>query len=130
MSDRSRLTESHAVMGSPAYMSPEQLRTEDLDTKSDIYSLGATLYTLLTGEPPFLADGLVELSVRVLQDEPEPPSRRRPDVRAGVEAACMRCLAKDPAQRPSALELADALEGAAEDSLMGKISRRFRRKHV
>lgn len=98
------------LVGTPAYMSPEQLRTEDLDPKSDIYSLGATLYTLLTGEPPFLADGLVELSVRVLQDTPEEPSRRRADIRPGVEALCMRCLAKEPAERPGADELAEGLE--------------------
>ena len=106
-----RLTRTRAVMGSPAYMSPEQMReARSADVRSDIWSMGVCLYELLTGRPPFNADTLPDLFVTVLQGTPVPPSTLRPEVPIGLSETVLRCLEKDPARRfQSARELAHAL---------------------
>jgi len=117
------------IMGSAHYMSPEQASgKERVGPKSDLYSLGATLYELLTGEPPFKADGLVELINKHLMEEPPLPSSANREVPAEMDFLVERLLAKDPAQRCySAAEVADYLEdlllrgGGRKASAMGEI---------
>jgi eukaryotic-like serine/threonine-protein kinase len=91
-----KLTQTAAVMGSPGYMSPEQLRsTRDADVRSDIWALGVILYELACGRPPFVAESITELTLRVAMD-PTPALRVSP---AGFEQIVYRCLEKDPARR-------------------------------
>ena len=101
-------TATGALLGSPPYMAPEQVRhAATVTAAADIYSLGATLYYLLTSRAPFHAASLPELLQQVLDDEPLPPSRLQPTVNRDLETICLKCLEKEPARRyPSALELA------------------------
>jgi serine/threonine-protein kinase len=95
-----KLTQDGAVPGTPAYMSPEQAGgQEELGPASDIYSVGALAYFLLTGRPPFAGRSAVKVLAAHLYEEPEPVSARRPGVPADLEAAVLRCLAKNPADR-------------------------------
>jgi tetratricopeptide (TPR) repeat protein len=109
-----RLTHTGEIVGTPAYMSPEQAGGEpgQAGPASDVYGLGATLYELLCGRPPFMADTLIEVFAAIVT-EPAPSLRAlRPDLPGELEAICMRCLAKEPAERfPSAAALAEALRG-------------------
>ena len=96
----SSLTQTSAVMGSPLYMSPEQMRSaRNADARSDIWALGTILYELLTGEPPFNGETLGEVFAAVMTAEPRPPRASRPDIPEGLEHALMRALEKDPARR-------------------------------
>ncbi|MBO0919201.1 serine/threonine-protein kinase, partial [Streptomyces laculatispora] len=107
---RTDLTAVGFVIGTPLYMSPEQIRApEVLDSRSDLYSLGCLLHTLLTGGPPFDGAGTAVLAQH-LGDVPEPPSARRPELAGfpGLDALILRLLAKEPDERP-----ADAAEVAA-----------------
>jgi len=94
------LTKTSSIMGSPLYMSPEQMRSSrDVDARTDIWSLGAILYELLAGEPPFNGESMTQLVAVILQ-EPVPSLReRRPDVAPELEAIILRALEKDPARR-------------------------------
>jgi serine/threonine protein kinase len=95
------------------YMAPEQAAgATRVGPAADIHALGAMLYELLTGTPPFLADTVRETLDRIRRDEPEPPARLRPDVPHRLEVVCLRCLIKDPDGRyPDAAALAAALRG-------------------
>ena len=107
------LTQVQTVIGTAAYMAPEQALAQrtGLTTAVDVYSLGAILYELLTGQPPFVGDSCVDTLAMVIKERPLPPSRRNPKVPGDLEAICMKCLAKEPAQRyGSALDLARDLE--------------------
>ncbi|MBI4577846.1 MAG: serine/threonine protein kinase, partial [Planctomycetes bacterium] len=96
-----RLTRTGTILGTPAYMAPEQALGDvaRVDARSDIYSLGAVLYEMLTGRPPFEGDSAVRVLHRVLVDEPVRPRRRNPAVSRDVETVCLKALEKDPARR-------------------------------
>src|SRR5262249_2228720 len=98
--DGAKLTLDGAVAGTPAYLSPEQAGGQDaVDARSDIYSVGALAYFLLSGLPPFAGRTGMKLSPAHLYEGPEPLSRHRPDVPGDLEAVILRCLAKDPNAR-------------------------------
>ncbi|TMG80278.1 MAG: cyclic nucleotide-binding domain-containing protein, partial [Betaproteobacteria bacterium] len=99
-----------AQMGSPYYMSPEQLEGKDLSFHSDMYSLGVVLYELLTGRKPFLAENLPALIDKIIKLPPLAPSEARPELPKELDRLLLRALAKSPAQRyPSWQEFALAL---------------------
>jgi serine/threonine protein kinase len=109
----SALTQQGAIMGTPAYMPPEQAGEEfaQVGPHSDVYSLGAILYTLLAGKPPYEAETALRTILKVIGPEMPPPVRSlRPEVPAALERICMKCLNKQPADRfPTARALADEL---------------------
>jgi serine/threonine protein kinase len=94
------LTQTTAVMGTPLCMSPEQMNSpRDATPRSDIWSLGAILYELLTRHPPFDAQTITQLAMMIVHDQPPPMAKYRPDVPPGLEAVVRRCLEKDPKKR-------------------------------
>ncbi|HEX2876063.1 MAG TPA: protein kinase [Polyangiaceae bacterium] len=105
------LTKTAALIGSPLYMAPEQMRSaKDVDTRADIWSLGAMLYEMLTGEPPYTGESIPQLCAALLHDDPIPLRQHRPEVPEGLEQAVLRCLMKDRNHRfPTVFELGRAL---------------------
>ena len=107
------LTQAGTVIGTPSYMSPEQCRGREVDSRSDIYSLGVILYEMLTGSVPFFAKHSAEVVAMHVSEAPPPPSARNPAVPPAVEAVVMRALQKHPdARQQSAGELAKELSTA------------------
>ena len=99
------------VIGTAAYLSPEQAQGAPVDQRSDIYSLGCVLYEMLGGRPPFTGDTPLSVAYRHVKEDPQPPSRVNPDVPAALDAITMKALAKNPENRyQSATELRDDLE--------------------
>jgi serine/threonine protein kinase len=106
-----RLTRSNGFVGTPAYLAPELIRGVPAGPASDVYALGATLYEILVGRPPFLGASVAAVLDRALSARPVPPRALRGDVPAALERVCFNCLEKAPAHRPpSAASVARALE--------------------
>jgi eukaryotic-like serine/threonine-protein kinase len=94
------MTATGMLMGTPYYMSPEQVRGRRVDAASDIYSLGALAYHLVTGRPPFAGDNAIAVGFAHLSEVPASPRQLRADATAELDAAIARALAKEPADRP------------------------------
>ncbi|MCX7872153.1 MAG: protein kinase [Verrucomicrobiae bacterium] len=125
------LTRSQAILGSAAYMSPEQAsgKTADISVASDVYSLGAMLYEMLTGKPPFIGDSFVGVIHSVIENEPTRPSTIISDIDPELETICLKCLEKQPQHRYSsaldvALELERWLDG---EPILARPATRFER---
>jgi eukaryotic-like serine/threonine-protein kinase len=98
-SDASQLTSQGAVLGTVAYMSPEQVRAKELDARTDLFSYGATLYEMATGKPPFDGGSAGEICGAILHQEPTPPSRINPQIPQTLETAILKALEKDRSLR-------------------------------
>ena len=115
--DSHTLTQTATVLGTSAYMSPEQAMGQPVDARSDIYSLGCVLYEMLTGEPPFIADVSAAVLHQHVRVEPKPARERNPAIPAALNDIVMQMLAKSPGDRPqSAAEVRDRLRQALADS--------------
>jgi tRNA A-37 threonylcarbamoyl transferase component Bud32 len=111
--DTQQLTLAGQAIGTPDYMSPEQATGRPTDARSDIYSAGVMLYEMLTGRAPFRGEGALAVVAQHVNQPPPPPRLFAPQLPAAVEAALLRALAKDPAERyQSAREMAEALAAA------------------
>jgi class 3 adenylate cyclase len=107
--DRSRLTSEGAMIGTVAYMPPEQATGRESDPRADLYSLGCVLYEMLTGRPPFLGEDAVSLISQHLNTPPVAPSWHNQDVSPALEALVMQLLSKSPEDRPNSDEVVDRL---------------------
>jgi serine/threonine-protein kinase len=109
------LTRAGAILGTPAYLAPEQARGDVVDFRADMYALGVTLYEALAGQPPFTGENAAALLKQHLNEEPIKPRTLAPHMRPAVEALVMKLLAKDPAARfASYPELRAAIASARE----------------
>jgi len=109
----SKMTQTGTMLGSPSYMSPEQVLGREVDGRSDLFSLGVVLYETLTGADPFSASSPSTVLYKIVHEEPDPLPERNRAVTPALDAVIRRALAKDPARRyPTAQALADALAGA------------------
>lgn len=112
MENAARVTLDQQVLGTLRYMSPEQVtgRSEEVGPRSDIYSLGVTLYELVTGQPPFVGENFIEVANKIELDPPKPPSEVFPGLALALDSICLRALAKDANDRFASMgEFAEAL---------------------
>jgi len=96
---QAQVTSTGTLLGTPAYMAPEQFTGMPIDGRSDLFSLGVILYWLATGDKPFTGDTITAVSYKIVHTEPIAPRQLNPGVPAALEAVILKCLAKDPAAR-------------------------------
>jgi eukaryotic-like serine/threonine-protein kinase len=124
----SQVSGSDRVLGTPAYLSPEQIEGRKQDSRSDLFSLGVVLYEMITGVRPFVGDSLGEVCAQILTANPVPPSKLDPAVPAAFDRILARCLAKNPEERyQSGNDLARALYLVARcgDKLLAQPKRTY-----
>ncbi len=111
-----RLTQTDAIMGTPAYISPEQAKAESVNQRSDIYSLGIILYEMVTGSVPFVADTPLAVILKHISDPLPPPSILKKDIPESIERVILKALAKEPTDRyATAAEFLSAWKRALEE---------------
>lgn len=122
-----KLTQTGKFAGTPTFMSPEAGRCQHIDARSDIYSVGATMYFLLAGSPPFVGSSITEVLTALMLDTPERPSVRRGEaIPEALEQIVLRCLEKDPARRFQTMrELTTALSQLSIGTWSNDDARRF-----
>jgi hypothetical protein len=124
------ITRSGVLVGTPMYMSPEQVNGEPLDGRSDVFSLGVVLYRMATGGEPFRGANLTAMLRAVAEQEPAPPDAVNPKVPEALADLIRRMLAKDRAARPDAAEVAEALRAIEEGSALPTTEWRPRRRRM
>lgn len=121
------LTQTGTVLGTARYISPEQAKGDTASERSDLYALGAMLYEMATGEPPFTGDTAVSVAEKHVREEVEPPRVLNPELSEAYERIVMRCLAKSPTERfATAREAAAALEGGLQPEPLSRPRRLLR----
>jgi tetratricopeptide (TPR) repeat protein len=135
----SSLTRTGAVIGTPYYLSPEQAQglSDEVDHRADIYALGVIMYELATGRLPFVGQTTVELYNRIVNDDPVPPTKFKPQLTRALETVCLKAMAKDPADRYDTAEafaadvralLAGAQISAKVEGRLGRSIKAMRKK--
>jgi serine/threonine-protein kinase len=117
---RMERTRSGSLLGTPAYMSPEQARGRGVDLRTDLYALGVIAFEMMAGRLPFVEESAMEMVVAHLQQPPPAPSSVRPDLPPEADALILRLLDKDPANRPPLPAVVDALRGIQRDVREGR----------
>src|SRR5262249_26636353 len=115
------LTGESKVLGTAAYMSPEQAEGHAVDLRSDVFSLGVVLYEMATGQRPFKGDSALSVISSILKDTPAPATTVNPNVPSDLDRVLRHCLAKDPSRRyQSAVDLRNDLEDLVQSPLDGR----------
>jgi serine/threonine protein kinase len=118
------LTQTATIMGSPSYMSPEQLKsTKEVDSRADVWSLGAVLYEAITGKPAFRGESLPQVCAMIASEDPELPSSRREGIPLELERTLLRCLEKNPDKRASLVDLARTVAKFAPERARASLER-------
>ena len=113
LDSKTELTRTGSTLGTPLYMSPEQVegRAKEVTPRTDVYALGAILYEMVTGQPPFAGETTIEVLERIAREEPVPPRKRSPGLSRDLERIALKALSREPAGRyPMAQEFADDLD--------------------